>query len=251
MNFIIDLLSSSGYVTYNKAVARRLGISEAVLLGELCSKYKYWYDRGELVKNEGWFFMNQLDIQHETGLSPHQQRTAIVRLIDHGIVKCVKKGQPARNWYSIDPECLHNWMLKNSTTSGQETSPLEVKEFYDINRSTKKETKKENKVPPTPYEKIKDEYNRVCTSFPRLTVLSEARRKAINARIRSGYTVEDFERLFATAECSDFLKGKNNRNWSANFDWLIKDANMAKVLDGNYSNNTEPEGGSGNDGWSF
>lgn len=37
------------------------------------------------------------------------------------------------------------------------------------------------------------------------------------------------------AEESSFLNGKNNRNWSANFDWLIKDANMAKVLDGNYA----------------
>ena len=36
------------------------------------------------------------------------------------------------------------------------------------------------------------------------------------------------------AEASSFLKGQNSRNWSASFDWLIKDANMAKVLDGNY-----------------
>ena len=39
------------------------------------------------------------------------------------------------------------------------------------------------------------------------------------------------------AEESDFLKGKNNRDWSADFDWLMKDANLAKVLDGNYRNN--------------
>ena len=36
------------------------------------------------------------------------------------------------------------------------------------------------------------------------------------------------------AEASSFLKGQNNRNWTATFDWLIADANMAKVLDGNY-----------------
>ncbi|RGB63579.1 MULTISPECIES: hypothetical protein [unclassified Amedibacterium] len=38
------------------------------------------------------------------------------------------------------------------------------------------------------------------------------------------------------AEQSDFLKGANNRNWSANFDWIMKDTNMAKILDGNYIN---------------
>ena len=51
------------------------------------------------------------------------------------------------------------------------------------------------------------------------------------------YTTEQIKEVFTRAEASDFLKGKNNRNWSANFDWLMNDANMAKVLDGNYENN--------------
>ena len=42
--------------------------------------------------------------------------------------------------------------------------------------------------------------------------------------------------LFKKAEASDFLKGKNGRDWQATFDWLIKDNNMAKVLEGNYDN---------------
>ena len=46
--------------------------------------------------------------------------------------------------------------------------------------------------------------------------------------------MKDFETLFIKAEASSFLKGRNDRNWIASFDWLIKDANMAKVLDGNY-----------------
>ena len=87
---------------------------------------------------------------------------------------------------------------------------------------------------PAPYEAIKSLYNTICKSFPRCKALSDARRKAIKARFVSGYTLEDFETLFTKAEKSSFLKGRNNRNWTASFDWLIKDANMAKVLDGNY-----------------
>lgn len=87
---------------------------------------------------------------------------------------------------------------------------------------------------PAPYETIKSLYNTICKSFPRCKALSDARRKAIKARFVSGYTLEDFETLFTKAEKSSFLKGRNNRNWTASFDWLIKDANMAKVLDGNY-----------------
>lgn len=83
------------------------------------------------------------------------------------------------------------------------------------------------------YQRIADMYNDTCVSFPRLTKLSDSRKKAIKARLKQ-YSIDDFQRLFTIAEESSFLKGQNNRNWSANFDWLIKDANMAKVLDGNY-----------------
>lgn len=86
------------------------------------------------------------------------------------------------------------------------------------------------------YKEIADLYNQYCTSFPKLKSLSEARKKAIKARLNSGYSLDDFEKLFKLAEESSFLKGKNDRNWRATFDWLIKDSNMAKVLDGNYSN---------------
>ncbi len=85
------------------------------------------------------------------------------------------------------------------------------------------------------YEEIVKLYNEICVSFPRLKSLSEARKKAIRARLSSGYTVESFKELFQKAEASSFLKGKNERNWRATFDWLIKDSNMAKVIDGNYT----------------
>ena len=64
--------------------------------------------------------------------------------------------------------------------------------------------------------------------------MSDARKKAINARLKTGYTLDDFRKLFEKAEASDFMKGANKRNWSATFDWMICDSNMAKVLDGNY-----------------
>lgn len=94
--------------------------------------------------------------------------------------------------------------------------------------------------PSVPYESIKNLYNEICKSFSRCTSLSDARKKAIKARFTSGYTLEDFRTLFAKAEASRFLKGKNDRSWTANFDWLIKDANMAKVLDGNYDEKGTP-----------
>ena len=69
--------------------------------------------------------------------------------------------------------------------------------------------------PPVPYEAIKDFYNQVCVSFPRCTAMSESRKKAIKARFTSGYTLEDFKKVFVKAEGSSFLKGRNDRNWTA------------------------------------
>lgn len=96
----------------------------------------------------------------------------------------------------------------------------------------------------TDFQQIVDLYNSICVSFPSVKSLSEARKKAIKARLNT-YTIEDFKQCFENAEASSFLKGGNDRNWSANFDWLIKDSNMAKVLDGNYADkktNTSNQG---------
>lgn len=97
------------------------------------------------------------------------------------------------------------------------------------------EDKNKNREEKIDYQRIVDMYNDTCVSFPRLKSLSENRKKAIKARLKT-YSYDDFKTLFEKAEASDFLKGKNNKDWSATFDWLIKDSNMAKVLDGNYDN---------------
>ena len=88
------------------------------------------------------------------------------------------------------------------------------------------------------YQQIADLYNETCVSFHHLTKLSDSRKRAIRARLKQ-YSVDDFRRMFEMAESSDFLKGKNDKNWSATFDWMIKDANMAKILDGNYQDKAD------------
>ena len=84
------------------------------------------------------------------------------------------------------------------------------------------------------YQTIVDLYHSICISFPKIRSLSDARKKAIKARMKT-YSFEDFKTVFENAEASSFLKGRNDRNWSANFDWMITDKNMAKILEGNYA----------------
>ena len=117
------------------------------------------------------------------------------------------------------PKALHS----NSDVTTCNTE-IEIEEEID------KDKRKREK---TDYQLIADMYNSICTSFPALRSLSDSRKKAIAARLKT-YTVEDFRTVFENAQASSFLRGGNDRNWTANFDWLIKDSNMAKVLDGNY-----------------
>lgn len=129
--------------------------------------------------------------------------------------------------------------LKRWSSNASEESAMRT---HTESNAIKENKRKENKRKINIYQIISDMYNEICISFPKCTKMSDSRMRTIKARLNSGYTEEDFKKLFQAAEASRFLKGGNNRNWQANFDWLIKDSNMAKVLDGNYSDkNAEQE----------
>ena len=95
------------------------------------------------------------------------------------------------------------------------------------------------KTPPIPYKEIVDEYNSICAGLPKVTIISDKRKKAIKSLCenkdigRSGISM-----AFSRAMESDFLKGDNKSGWKANFDWILKPANIVKILEGNYDNKT-------------
>ena len=91
-------------------------------------------------------------------------------------------------------------------------------------------------------------YHRLCPSFPAVKVISDKRKKAIHARLNSGYTLTDFEQAFKKAERSRFLRGGNKNNWQADFDWLMKDGNLPKVLEGKYDDDSGTDYGRGEEG---
>ena len=121
--------------------------------------------------------------------------------------------------------------LQSNTEVTKSNTEIEIEKEKEL--ELEKELEEEKSID---YLAIVNAYKETCVSLPTVRNLSEARKKSIRARLRSGYTLDDFITLFKKAQESDFLKGKNNNDWMANFDWLIKDANMAKVLDGNYDN---------------
>lgn len=116
----------------------------------------------------------------------------------------------------------------------------------DKDKEEEKDIDKESKEKVT-CEQVVDLYRSICVSYPKVISLSEAGKRAIRARLKM-YSMDDFRMLFEKAEASSFLKGANNRNWSATFDWLLKESNMVKVLEGNYDNKTRSPAGAGTTG---
>ena len=132
---------------------------------------------------------------------------------------------------------------QKALTSGKPSSKTNSK--TNVSQADKEEDKdieidkdKEERIS---CQQIVDLYHSICKSFPSVRSLSDARKKAIKARLNT-YTLDDFRTVFENAEASSFLKGSNDRNWSANFDWLIADKNMAKVLEGNYADKSKKYG---------
>lgn len=87
---------------------------------------------------------------------------------------------------------------------------------------------------PVPFSEIQKLYNATCSSFPKIKAIEGPRKKAVAARWKTYPDIGTFSTLFKKTQASTFLKGGNDRNWSATFDWIMKANNMAKVLEGNY-----------------
>mgnify|MGYP001057596022 CR=1 FL=1 len=84
-------------------------------------------------------------------------------------------------------------------------------------------------------EKIIEHYHKICSNFSRITAITPERCNAVNSLL-SKYSEEKVIEMFNKASRSAFLNGSNSRNWRANFDWLINEANFLKILEGNYDN---------------
>ena len=150
------------------------------------------------------------------------------------------KKEYMRNYMKEYREKQKQLTCKTSCKTNSKSNVSEAdKDNKDKENKDKENKDKENKENVT-CKQVVDLFHSICTSYPSVKTLSEARKKAIKARLKA-YSIDDFRTLFEKAEASAFLKGSNDWNWTANFDWLIKDANMAKVIDGNYDNKGRTE----------
>ena len=129
MNGISKLLSTDGYIQVSKTLIKKLGLHEAILIGELCAEYNYWENVGKL--EGGMFYSTRENIEENTGLSDHLQRQALKTLQSEGIITIIKKGLPAKNYYTINFAHLLSIL---ETSSASNRRQLDV-ESVDLNNN--------------------------------------------------------------------------------------------------------------------
>lgn len=97
------------------------------------------------------------------------------------------------------------------------------------------------KTDKVPYKEIVDKYNNILgEKLPKVTALTDKRKKAINARVKE-FGLESIDKVFNYAYNSPFLTGTNDKNWKCNFDWIFTPSNYVKILEGNYNNGEIPD----------
>lgn len=108
--------------------------------------------------------------------------------------------------------CSSNLVKQNSTTG--------VKQIPTPSSSSSVSTSKQ-KDTSEDLSSYLEVWNKNCGSLSKITGLSDKRRAKLKTRTAEGLTLETFIRLVNACAKTPFLRGDNDRQWKADFDWLI------------------------------
>ena len=162
MSILMSILSNDGYIILNKYVMKALGLHEAILLGELCSEYIYWYKEEKL--QDGFFYSTRENIEKETTLSPFQQRQALKKLTEMGLVEILEKDMPKKTYYKVDEEKVYKFLLET------DLNLTEVKKFND--KTSNNLTSSDEKIKHKEVEKLDINNNKINNNKKNNNILS-------------------------------------------------------------------------------
>lgn len=127
---ILSLIASDSFITVNKELIKQVGLDAAVLIGELASEHNYW-TQNKGITPDGYFFSTIENMEEKTSLSGHQQRQALKKLEEIGVVTVKIMGLPAKRYVKLhDEQVLKIFKTKdlnNLMTGGKENKELGLK----------------------------------------------------------------------------------------------------------------------------
>lgn len=210
-------------------IADTVGVSEGAVKEVLIKSLQVGFFDQELY--EKYKILTSSGIQKRFLLATYQRKETTI--IPEYLINCANN--------SIN--CTNN----SINHSDNEQSKSKVK----VNRKKRKEKENNKETSPNGEEK-KDElslshsqkidwvglmnwYNSLFRDkLPAIKSMTETRKKAVKARIAQ-YGKESIRTVFNLVLQSSFLLGGNDHNWKCDFDWIFKQANYTKILEGNYN----------------
>jgi hypothetical protein len=82
-------------------------------------------------------------------------------------------------------------------------------------------------------EQIRVHYNEVRGAMPLCRKLTPIRTRQINARLKEE-GLDGLKAIIGSCKDMPHLQGQNDRGWLADLEWLTKDSNFTKVMEGKY-----------------
>lgn len=130
-----------------------------------------------------------------------------------------------------------NWINDDNSTQSK------VKNIYNNNRGINvnnnsinvNKNSEEKNNDSIDYNFFIENYHHLCPKLRKIVALNNQRKGFLRARLGE-FGQEKVIQAFRMAGESDFLNGKNDRAWKADFEWILRPSNFLKILEGKYLN---------------
>ena len=196
-----------------------------------------WEDSyyGEYFIPKGSLVTGYPKLSSQLGISIRNVRTAIKHLKKTGevTVKVTNKFSiiTIENWdkfqvYERSSDSQSDNQSGSQVTVNRQSSD-NIKEYKEIKNIRREEDIRSDASVPD-MEHVQEIFNKTCLFFKPCTVITKTRSEKIKKLLKQ-FSFEDIKEVFEKANKTDFLQGKNDRGWSASFDWLIEIDNFVKV----------------------
>ena len=229
---------------FDGAVAEMYGVDGAVFI----SRLQFWIEKNaanDRHYHEGRYWTyNSLRAMEK--LFPFWSRRQIERIVknlkEKGVLLTANYARDSYDrtlFYALDESKLPISPFGGDLSPNGDTTLSPNGEM--INEQLKTQIKEEEDKANKPEisnkpQQLADRYNAICTSLSRVVRLTDKRRRAVRLIYGKGYTPEQLDEVFRKAQASSFCTGQNDRHWKADFDWLLNESNLVKVLEGKYDN---------------
>lgn len=236
---------------FDGAVAEMYGVDGAVFI----SRLQFWIEKNAANDRHyhagRYWTYNSLRAMEK--LFPFWSRRQIERIVknlkDKGVLLTANYARDSHDrtlFYALDESKLPISPFGGDVSPFGDTTPSPFGDNLSpngemINEQLKTQIKEEEDKANKPEisnkpQQLADRYNAICTNLPRVVRLTDKRRRAVRLIYGKGYTPEQLDEAFRKAQSSSFCTGQNDRNWKADFDWMLNESNLVKVLEGKYDN---------------